>query len=146
MIDRKIAATLLAIAMACITVPHAQAHGGRETVRTEFVHGIPNIPGKSLVAVVVDYPPGAASPPHLHAKSAFIYAYILFGAIESQVNDGPKRIYRAGESFHEPPGAQHVVSRNASDTHPARLLAVFIVDDGDAPLTLPLPKPQTMEK
>ena len=48
---------------------------------------IPNIPGKSLVAVVVDYAPGGASLPHTHAKSAFIFAYVVSGAIESQVND-----------------------------------------------------------
>src|SRR3954463_9639892 len=48
----------------------------------------PNIPGKSLLAVEVDYAPGAASPSHTHAKSAFIYAYVISGAIESKVNDG----------------------------------------------------------
>jgi quercetin dioxygenase-like cupin family protein len=75
-----------------------------------FKHAIPNIPGKSLVALVVDYAPGGASRSHTHAKSAFIYAYVVSGAIESQVNDGPKRIYRAGESWYETPGA-HLAKR-----------------------------------
>jgi quercetin dioxygenase-like cupin family protein len=67
-----------------------------------------------VLAVEVDYTPGAASPSHTHAKSAFIYAYVISGAIESNVNDGETRIYRAGESWSEPPGAIHSISRNAS--------------------------------
>jgi quercetin dioxygenase-like cupin family protein len=120
-----------------ITLPVA-AHGTEETVKPNFRHSIPNLPGKSLVAVEVDYPPGAASRPHAHAKSAFIYAYVVSGAIESQVNDGPKRVYRAGESFFEEPGSTHAVSRNASKTTAAKLLAVFVVDSDDTQLTTPL--------
>jgi quercetin dioxygenase-like cupin family protein len=124
-------------ALAILALP-AVAHDLRESVTPNFAQAIPNIPGKSLVAVLVEYPPDAASPPHLHARSAFVYAYVLSGAIESQVDDGPVRTVRAGESFHEPPGARHVVSRNASTADPARLLAVFVVDSGDEPLTKPL--------
>ena len=115
-----------------------QTSGTGETVTTKFEHAIPNIPGKSLVSQVVDYAPGGASVPHEHAKSAFIYAYVVSGAIESQVNDGPKRVYRAGESFFEEPGSLHRVSRNASKTEPAKLLAVFVVDTNDKPLTTPV--------
>jgi len=75
--------------------------------------------------------------PHRHARSAFIYAYVLSGEIESQVGDSPARIYKAGESFYEEPGAHHRISRNASATIPARLLAVFVLDTGDQPLTTP---------
>ena len=82
--------------------------------------------------------PGAASVPHTHAKSAFIYAYVISGAIESKVNDGETRIYRAGESWSEPPGATHSISRNASKTEPAKLLAVFVLDTNDDPLTTPI--------
>jgi quercetin dioxygenase-like cupin family protein len=102
-----------------------------------FEQAIPNIPGKSLISVVVDYPPGGASLPHTHAKSAFIFASVLAGEIESQVNDGPKRVYRAGESFYEMPGSSHPISRNASKTESAKLLAVFVVDTNDKPLTIP---------
>lgn len=116
----------------------AWAHGAGETVTPNFRHAIPNIPGKSLTSVVVDYAPGGVSPAHKHAKSAFIYAYVVSGAIESQVDDGPKRIYHAGESFFEAPGAIHRVSRNASDTQPAKLLAVFVADSDDKILTTPV--------
>jgi len=108
-----------------------------ESVATNFSHTITNIPGKSLVAVEVTYPPGGASLPHNHAKSAFIYAYVVSGAIESQVGNQPARIYKAGQSFHEEPGALHRISRNASKSEPAKLLAVFVVDSHDAPLTNP---------
>lgn len=109
-----------------------------ETVAKNFEAAIPNIPGKSLLAVEVEYAPGAASPSHTHAKSAFIYAYVISGAIESKVNDGETRIYRAGESLSEPPGATHSVSLNASETEPAKLLAVFVLDTNDNPLTTPV--------
>jgi quercetin dioxygenase-like cupin family protein len=128
---------------ACVAVTFtialsAAANGAGETVTPNFEHAIANIPGKSLTAVVVDYAPGGASSPHEHAKSAFIYAYVVSGAIESQVNDGPKRIYHAGESFFEEPGSVHRVSRNASKSEPAKLLAVFVVDTNDKALTTPL--------
>ena len=125
-------------AVAFIISAPATAHGTGETVTPNFEHAIPNIPGKSLAAVIVDYAPGGASPSHEHAKSAFIYAYVVSGAIESQVNDGPKRIFHAGESFFEEPGSLHRVSRNASKTRPAKLLAVFVVDSNDKALTTPV--------
>jgi quercetin dioxygenase-like cupin family protein len=106
-----------------------------QTVTKNFEAAIPNIAGKSVLAVEVDYTPGAASPSHTHAKSAFIYAYGISGAIESKVNDGETRIYRAGESWSEPPGAIHSITHNASKTEPAKLLAVFVLDANDNPLT-----------
>ncbi|ARP82346.1 cupin [Bordetella genomosp. 8] len=130
----RAACTAMAVGIA---VP-ALAHGGTDTVTPNFQHAIPNIPGKSLTAVVVDYAPGAASLAHRHAGSAFIYAYVVSGEIESQVDDGPKRVYHAGESFFETPGAVHRISRNASATRPAKLLAVFVADSDDKTLTTPL--------
>lgn len=109
-----------------------------QTVTKNFDAPILNIPGKSLLAVEVEYAPGAASPSHTHAKSAFIYAYVISGAIESKVNDGETRVYRAGESWSEPPGAIHSISRNASKTEPAKLLAVFVLETNDNPLTTPV--------
>ena len=132
-----LSAACAAVALA-VSMP-ATSHGIGETVKPDFEHAIPNIPGKSLIAVVVDYAPGGASAPHTHPKSAFIYAYVVSGAIESQVNDGPKRIYHAGQAFFEVPGSIHRVSRNASRTEPAKLLAVFVVDTADtARLTNPI--------
>ena len=87
--------------------------------------------------MLVEYGPGGSSSAHTHPNSAFIYATILEGAIRSSVNDGPVVTYRAGESFSEMPGDRHGVSENASETEPARLLAVFVVDTGETELTTP---------
>jgi quercetin dioxygenase-like cupin family protein len=103
-----------------------------------YQHELPNVPGKSIKGVLVEYGPGGYSASHTHAKSAFIYATVLEGAIRSQVNDGPVTTYKAGESFSELPGDRHVVSANASKTKPAKLLAVFVVDTNETELTIPL--------
>jgi quercetin dioxygenase-like cupin family protein len=134
-IKSVLGAACAAIAIA-VAMP-AAAHELGEKVTPHFEHAIPNIPGKSLVVQVVDYAPGGASAPHVHSKSAFILAYVVSGAIESQVNDGPKRVYRAGESWYENPGSSHRVSSNASTTEPAKLLAVVVADTGDKALTTP---------
>ena len=63
---------------------------------------------------------------------------MISGAIESKVNDGETRIYRAGESWSELPNASHSISRNASRTQPVKLLAVFVVDTNDKALTTPV--------
>ncbi len=99
---------------------------------------IPNIPGKSLIVNEVTYGPGEASPAHTHAKSAFIYVYVISGAIESKVNDAETRIYHAGEGWTEPPGAIHSISRNASQTEPAKFLAIFVVDTNDKQKMTPI--------
>ena len=109
-------------------VPAQSAAPPREMIKTAFTEAIPNVPGKSLVGIVVNYPPGGATPAHHHARSAFITGYVLSGSIRSQVNHGEVQIYRAGETWTEPPGADHEISENASATEPASLLAIFVVD------------------
>jgi quercetin dioxygenase-like cupin family protein len=102
-----------------------------------FDHALPNVPGKSMKGVLVEYPPGGSSPAHTHPNSAFIYATVLEGAVRSSVNGAPVRVYHAGDNFYEEPGAHHGVSANASKTEPARLLAVFVVDSDEKNLTTP---------
>ena len=102
-----------------------------------YQHELPNVPGKSIKGVLVEYGPGGYSPGHTHPKSAFIYATVLEGAMRSQVNDGPVTTYKAGQSFSELPGDRHGVSANASETEPAKLLAVFVVDTDEKELTIP---------
>ena len=100
-------------------------------------HELPNVPGKSMRAVLVEYAPGAGSPSHRHPTSAFIYARVLEGAIRSKVNDEPERTYQTGESWTEKPGDHHQVSKNASATEPAKLLAIFVVDTSDRQIVIP---------
>jgi quercetin dioxygenase-like cupin family protein len=127
-----IAAVFAAVALG---TPAGHAHE-LEQVNKVFEHAIPNIPGKSLIAFVVTYPAGGRSLPHRHAGSAFIYAHVLSGAIRSQVDEEPAKVYRAGEGFYEMPGSHHRVSENASDRESASLLAVFVVDSEDYPATV----------
>jgi quercetin dioxygenase-like cupin family protein len=126
----------LATVLALVALP-ALAQQNGEQAKPVFEHAIPNAAGKSMVAVVVTYSPGGKSSAHHHAPSALIYAHVLSGAIRSQVGDEPAKIYHVGEGFYELPGAHHRISENASDTEPASLLAVFVVDSKDTPLTTP---------
>lgn len=117
--------------------PH-DASSNQAKVTVVFDHVLPNAPGKSMKGVLVEYGPGGSSPAHTHASSAFIYATVLKGAIRSKVNDGPEKVYRAGENFAEMPGDRHAVSANASATEPASLLAVFVLDTDEKILTTPI--------
>ncbi|MET3858492.1 cupin domain-containing protein [Rhizobium sp. OAE497] len=136
---RSITSAAAALATAISLASSAAAHDdGRESVTPKFSQAIANIPGKTMRVVEVDYAPGTSSLPHTHASSAFIYAYVLEGEVESKVNDRETRRYKAGESWFEAPGATHSVSRNASMTVPAKLLAVFVVDTGETKLTTPI--------
>lgn len=108
----------------------------KSRVTLVFDHVLPNVPGKSMKGVLVEYQPGGSSPAHTHPKSAFIYATVLEGEIRSKVNEGPEKVYRAGENFAELPGDHHGVSANNSKTRPARLLAVFVVDTDEKNLVI----------
>jgi quercetin dioxygenase-like cupin family protein len=111
------------------------SHNAKITVVYE--HELPNVPGKSVKGVLVEYGPGGYSVAHTHPPSAFIYATVLEGAMVSKVNDGPETVYRAGESWSEQAGDHHAVSKNASSTEPSRLLAVFVVDTAETNLVIP---------
>ena len=90
---------------------------------------LPNVPGKRITVTVVSYAPGQKSGPHHHPGS--VVAYVLSGAIRSENSaTGPLKVYKAGESFFEPPGSRHLVSENASAKEPASLLAVHVAEDG----------------
>jgi quercetin dioxygenase-like cupin family protein len=138
-----ISRSLCTAALIAVSVVAASAHDAaddKSKVTLVYDHVLPNVPGKSIRGVLVEYAPGGSSPAHTHPKSAFIYATVLEGAIRSQVNDGPVKTYRAGESFSEFPGDRHGVSANASTTAPARLLAVFVLDTEETVLTTPYEK------
>ena len=134
---RRILCSLLVaiLPLASVLADEPISKNAKETL--VYQHELPNVPGKSIKGVLVEYGPGGYSPGHTHAKSAFIYATVLEGAIRSQVNNGPVTTYKAGQSFSELPGDRHNVSANASKTKPAKLLAVFVVDTNETELTMP---------
>lgn len=130
------------ILLATIALTTASADDPARKITVVFDHVLPNVPGKSMRGVLVEYGPGGSSASHTHPSSAFIYATVLEGAIRSQVNDGPATVYRAGESWAETPGDHHKVSANASDTEPAKLLAVFVVDTDETDIVIDDPVTQ----
>ena len=117
-------------ALAADPAGRADSTGEGVTVRHIFTGKLPNVPGKTLTVVEVDYRPGGFSAPHRHPTSGFVFAYVLSGSIRSQVEGGPLGVYSAGQSWTEPPNAHHIVSANASKTEPARLIAYVIADEG----------------
>src|SRR4051812_22607489 len=92
--------TMVAAALALMPVAAAAQEA---KVSVVFDHVLPNAPGKSMKGILVEYGPGGSSAAHVHAKSAFIYATVLEGAIRSKVNDGPEKTYHKGENFYEMP-------------------------------------------
>src|SRR5262245_24537575 len=89
---------------------------------------LPDVPGKRITAMLVDFAPGAYSPEHHHEAS--LYVHVLKGTIRSQLSGEPVGTFKAGESFHEPIGAVHLFSENTSASEPAQVLAVFVHDEG----------------
>ena len=127
-----VAAAAILAAGTLLAGPLCRAAG--DDVRPVTTEKLPNVPGKSITAMVVNYAPGAKSVKHHHAGS--VLAYVLSGQIRSENSaTGPVKVYKAGETFFEPPGSKHLVSENASATEPASLLAIFVADDG-AQLTI----------
>jgi quercetin dioxygenase-like cupin family protein len=96
-----------------------------------FKHDLPpvNLEGWEVTVSHVPYPPGRVGTAHKHA--GFVLAYVVEGAVVTKVSDqGPERVYKAGEMFYEQPGATHEVSKNASQTEPAKLLALIFAPKG----------------
>src|SRR5262249_23341106 len=93
------------------------------------------IPGKEVVMISVEYPPGASDPIHRHNASAFVY--VLEGSIVMQVKGGKQVTLAPGETFYEGPDDVHIVGRNASKTKPAKFVVLLIKDPG-TPVLVPV--------
>ena len=96
---------------------------------------LPDIPGKELLMITVEYPPGSHDPVHRHNAHAFIY--VLEGSIVMGVNGEKPVTLTAGQTFYEGPNDIHTVGRNASKTTPAKFL-VFLLKDKGSPVLIPL--------
>ncbi len=115
---------------------HATAQTSAGRSQPLFNHDLPpvNLDNWAVTAVEVTYGPGQRSAAHSHP--GITIAYVLEGEIRSKVGNDPERTYSVGQMFFENPGELHAVSGNASDTKPARLLAVLLAEKGK-PLTTP---------
>src|SRR5262245_57055454 len=93
------------VAVALSAVARAADSETAVSVKAVSSTALPNVPGDTLSAVTVDFPPGTASPPHHHA--GFVFVYVLAGSVDSQLNDGPLQHFEVGDSWVEPPGTRH---------------------------------------
>ncbi|MBT2295795.1 cupin domain-containing protein [Pseudomonas fluorescens] len=91
-----------------------------------------NLPANKAMMLTVDYAPGQSSTAHKHEGTAM--AYVLEGAITSQVKGEPATTYKAGEFWYEAAGSEHLVSKNASSTEPAKLLVFMVMGEHEAVL------------
>ena len=96
---------------------------------------LPESPGKEVLMIIVEKPPGGSDPIHRHNAHGFIY--VLEGSIVMQVEGGKEVTLTAGQTFYESPSDVHVVGRNASSTKPVKFLVVLIKDKG-APVLVPV--------
>jgi quercetin dioxygenase-like cupin family protein len=94
-----------------------------------------DVPGKELLMLTVEYAPGGADAIHRHNANAFVY--VLEGSVVEQVKGGKPVTLTAGQTFYEGPADVHVVGRNASNTRPAKLLAILVKNKG-APAVVPV--------
>lgn len=128
---------LLALAFSASAVAQEHSHAAaapQPTVTQVAAEALPEIPGKEIVLLAVEYPPGGADPVHRHDAHALVY--VLEGSIVMGVAGGKEVTLIAGQTFHEGPKDLHTVGRNASKTQPAKFLA-FLVKDTDKPAFIP---------
>jgi quercetin dioxygenase-like cupin family protein len=138
MINRRDALNALALLLPIVS-SEANAQSGpsaQSNVNPVFKHDLPNLTmdGWEVNVSHVDYSPGRVGAAHKHP--GFTLAYVLQGAVVARVTGQAERTYKAGEMFYEGPGDVHEVSKNASQTEPARLLALTFAKKG-LPLTTP---------
>ncbi|WP_213806082.1 cupin domain-containing protein [Granulicella sp. dw_53] len=117
------------LAQRAVTPPAAH-----ETITTLITKDLAGVPGEQSLMYTVDFPPGFSSPVHRH--NAQVSVYVLEGSVVMQVRGQKELTLGPGQTFYEDPNDIHVVSRNASNTKPAKFL-VFLVHKKDAPLVIP---------
>ncbi|RON75314.1 cupin [Pseudomonas fluorescens] len=126
---------LVAAALAFTLSASAMAHDPSEKITVLQEQLLKNAPGKKAMMIEVDYQPGQSSIAHKHEGTAM--AYVLDGEVISQVKGEKAITYKKGQFWYEPAGSEHLVSKNASSTKPAKLL-VFMVLAPDEQVLIPL--------
>jgi quercetin dioxygenase-like cupin family protein len=124
---------LIALCLAAATATGTAA-AQEAKVTPLMTHELAGTDGKEGTMVMVEYAPGGSDPPHRH--NAYAFVYVLEGAVVMQVPGGKEVTLGPGQTFYESPEDVHTVSRNASTTKPAKLLAFHVKQKG-APITVP---------
>lgn len=131
---RRILATTLALA--CSTQFSGAAYAAPQAVVKPFLQkDLPDVPGKEMLMISVEYPPGSVDPVHRHDAYAFVY--VVEGSIVMQVRGGKQVTLKPGQTFYEGPDDVHTVGRNASQTQPARFIVILLKKKG-APVLTPV--------
>ena len=124
---------LVALVLLCLTAGTAVAQEAKVVPLTS--KDLADKPGKEVLMIAVEYPPGSSDPIHRHNAQAFVY--VLEGSIVMQVKGGEQVTLTPGQTFYEGPDDVHVVGRNASPTQPAKFV-VFLIKNKDAPVLVPV--------
>lgn len=133
------AVTALIASLWMLAAPNLQAQVAAPAQVNELLtEAIAEYPGHELTMSTVTYPPGGESKPHRH--DAYIFVYVLKGAVEMKVRGRPSRVVHSGETFVEKPADIHEVSRNASPVEPATFLVIALKSSGKS-LTVPVTSP-----
>jgi quercetin dioxygenase-like cupin family protein len=132
---RTLVLSLTTLVGATIVMPALSQQPAPATkVTTLLQQALAEVPGREVVVITLDIPPGASSPPHRH-PGHHVFGYVLEGSYKIKVDQGPERVLTKGQTFHEAPGQLHAVSANASQTEPAKVLAFMVVESGK-PITV----------
>ena len=133
-----------AIAFLCVAVPilsfglgvvAAQQQTPATKITSLMKQVIAEFPGHEVTMITLDIPPGGGSLPHRH-PGHHTFGYVLEGTYKIKLDNGPETSLTKGQTFYEAPGQLHAVSRNASDTEPAKVLVVMLAESGK-PVTVP---------
>ena len=129
-------ATVLIVTMGAGAIPPAMSQqAAPTTVTTLMKQALSDFPGREIIMVTLDIPPGGGSAPHRH-PGHHILGYVLEGTYKLKLDQGPETVLTKGQTFYEAPGQLHAVSANASQTEPAKVLAVIVAESGK-PITVP---------
>ena len=125
----------LSVAMMAAVPAMAQQAAPATTVTPLLKQVLVDVPGREVMVITLDIPPGGGSAPHRH-PGHHVFGYVLEGSYKLKLDQGDEKILTKGQAFYEAPGQLHAVSANASSTEPAKVLAVIVAESGK-PVTVP---------
>jgi quercetin dioxygenase-like cupin family protein len=131
----RVLGTTLVLAFSVQLMPNAQAAPPQPVVVPVMQKDLADVPGKEMVMLTVDYPPGAVE--HIHRHDAYAFVYVLEGTIVEQVRGGKEVTLTPGQTFYEGPDDVHTVGRNASASKPAKFLVVMLKRKASTPYCRP---------
>ena len=130
-----LSALTLSVTMSAAAPAMAQQAAPATTVNPLLKQVLADVPGREVMVITLDIPPGGGSAPHRH-PGHHVFGYVLEGSYKLKLDQGEEKILTKGQTFYEAPGQLHAVSANASATEPAKVLAVIVAESGK-PVTVP---------